>query len=128
MIRRPPRSTRTDTRFPYTTLFRSQIGEAFPRLVAHTETPVLRTAAVPLMLLADSVRAYGYPVVLTGEGADEVFGGYDLFKEAKRRRFCARQPDSTLRPTLQSGPYVNGEESCREIVCQDVMNLVVART
>src|SRR3546814_3209613 len=24
MIRRPPRSTRTDTRFPYTTLFRSQ--------------------------------------------------------------------------------------------------------
>src|SRR3546814_18599571 len=27
MIRRPPRSTRTDTRFPYTTLFRSQFGE-----------------------------------------------------------------------------------------------------
>src|SRR3546814_17227834 len=26
MIRRPPRSTRTDTRFPYTTLFRSQGG------------------------------------------------------------------------------------------------------
>src|SRR3546814_14735691 len=26
MIRRPPRSTRTDTLFPYTTLFRSQIG------------------------------------------------------------------------------------------------------
>src|SRR3546814_11827553 len=27
MIRRPPRSTRTDTLFPYTTLFRSQIAE-----------------------------------------------------------------------------------------------------
>src|SRR3546814_20162418 len=26
MIRRPPRSTRTDTLFPYTTLFRSHIG------------------------------------------------------------------------------------------------------
>src|SRR3546814_16500438 len=26
MIRRPPRSTRTDTRFPYTTLFRSAVG------------------------------------------------------------------------------------------------------
>src|SRR3546814_18414459 len=26
MLRRPPRSTRTDTRFPYTTLFRSQIA------------------------------------------------------------------------------------------------------
>src|SRR3546814_1303431 len=31
MIRRPPRSTRTDTRFPYTTLFRS---EARPRSAA----------------------------------------------------------------------------------------------
>src|SRR3546814_1257942 len=27
MIRRPPRSTRTDTLFPYTTLFRSRVGE-----------------------------------------------------------------------------------------------------
>src|SRR3546814_3579823 len=27
MIRRPPRSTRTDTLFPYTTLFRSAVGE-----------------------------------------------------------------------------------------------------
>src|SRR3546814_1887902 len=27
MIRRPPRSTRTDTLFPYTTLFRSQVGK-----------------------------------------------------------------------------------------------------
>src|SRR3546814_13256870 len=27
MIRRPPRSTRTDTRFPYTTLFRSDLGK-----------------------------------------------------------------------------------------------------
>src|SRR3546814_3471049 len=26
MIRRPPRSTRTDTRFPYSTLFRSLVG------------------------------------------------------------------------------------------------------
>src|SRR3546814_2000889 len=30
MIRRPPRSTRTDTLFPYTTLFRSSRGEQPP--------------------------------------------------------------------------------------------------
>src|SRR3546814_2863185 len=30
MTRRPPRSTRTDTLFPYTTLFRSSVGAAFP--------------------------------------------------------------------------------------------------
>src|SRR3546814_13038608 len=31
MIRRPPRSTRTDTLFPYTTLFRSGTGRRRPR-------------------------------------------------------------------------------------------------
>src|SRR3546814_5294072 len=31
MIRRPPRSTRTDTLFPYTTLFRSQQADRIPR-------------------------------------------------------------------------------------------------
>src|SRR3546814_2731487 len=33
MIRRPPRSTRTDTLFPYTTLFRSA-GDKFPKKIA----------------------------------------------------------------------------------------------
>ncbi len=87
------------------TCTRRDIGEAFPRLIRHTETPVLRTAPVPLMLLAGSVRRHGYKVVLTGEGADEVFGGYDLFKEAKIRRFWARQPDSKLRPRLLEKLY-----------------------
>ncbi len=84
---------------------RAAIGAAFPRLVWHTETPVLRTAAVPLMLLSAAVRAAGYKVVLTGEGADEVFGGYDLFKEAKVRRFWARQRDSRWRPRLLERLY-----------------------
>src|SRR3546814_2246240 len=34
MIRRPPRSTRTDTLFPYTTLFRSAVHESFNTFVA----------------------------------------------------------------------------------------------
>lgn len=84
---------------------RRDIGEAFPRMIRHVQAPVLRTAAVPLMLLSASVRAHGYKVVLTGEGADEVFGGYDLFKEAKVRRFWARQPGSTLRPRLLERLY-----------------------
>ena len=84
---------------------RRDIGEAFPRLIIHVETPILRTAPVPLMLLAGTVRQHGYKVVLSGEGADEVFGGYDLFKEAKIRRFWARQPDSRMRPLLLGRLY-----------------------
>jgi asparagine synthase (glutamine-hydrolysing) len=76
------------------------IGAIFPRLVTHTETPILRTAAAPLMILSQHVRDAGFKVVLTGEGADEVFAGYDLFKEAKVRRFWARRPDSQWRHRL----------------------------
>ena len=57
------------------------------------------------MLLSAKVRAEGYKVVLTGEGADEVFGGYDLFKEAKIRRFWARQPHSKMRPRILERLY-----------------------
>jgi len=77
-----------------------EIGEALPRALWHIEAPIVRTAGVPLMLLADRVRETGFKVVLTGEGADEVFGGYDIFKEGKIRRFWARQPDSEWRPLL----------------------------
>src|SRR3546814_435243 len=38
MIRRPPRSTRTDTRFPYTTLFRSPAGRSAARVWSTTPT------------------------------------------------------------------------------------------
>ncbi|MCP5327324.1 MAG: asparagine synthase (glutamine-hydrolyzing) [Sinobacteraceae bacterium] len=76
------------------------IGAAFPRAIRHIEAPIVRTAGVPLMLLADRVRETGFKVVLTGEGADEVFGGYDLFKEGKIRRFWGRQPKSVWRPLL----------------------------
>lgn len=81
------------------------IGLVFPDLIWHTESPLLRTAPAPLMLLARQVHEQGFKVVLTGEGADEVFGGYELFKEGKIRRFWSRQPESTWRPALFSRLY-----------------------
>jgi asparagine synthase (glutamine-hydrolysing) len=84
---------------------KGDIAAAFPRVIWHTETPILRTAPTPLMLLSASVREHGFKVVLTGEGADEVLGGYDLFKEAKIRRFWARQPQSRWRPRLLDKLY-----------------------
>jgi asparagine synthase (glutamine-hydrolysing) len=77
---------------------RSDIAAVFPEVVRHAERPVLRTAPAPLLLLSRLVRRHGIKVVLTGEGADEMFAGYDLFREGKVRRFWARQPDSELRP------------------------------
>ena len=84
---------------------RADIAAAFPHVIAHAERPILRTAPAPLYLLSRLVRRHGIKVVLTGEGADEMFAGYDLFREAKVRRFWARQPGSTRRPRLLERLY-----------------------
>jgi len=78
----------------------ADIGRVFPEVIWHCETPITRTAPVPMFLLSKLVRENNYKVVMTGEGADEFLAGYDIFKEAKIRRFWARQPESKLRPLL----------------------------
>ena len=83
----------------------ADIARVFPDVIAHAERPLLRTAPAPLFLLSSLVRRSGIKVVLTGEGADELFAGYDLFREAKVRRFMARHPDSTSRPRLLERIY-----------------------
>jgi asparagine synthase (glutamine-hydrolysing) len=83
----------------------ADIGEVFPAVIWHTETPILRTAPAPLFLLSRLVHRHGLKVVVTGEGADEVLAGYDIFKESAIRRFWARQPDSQVRPLLLQKLY-----------------------
>ena len=75
----------------------ADIAAVFPDVIRHAETPVLRAAPAPLFLLSRLVRDSGYKVVVTGEGADEVLAGYDLFREARVRQFWARDPDSAKR-------------------------------
>jgi asparagine synthase (glutamine-hydrolysing) len=76
------------------------IARVFPEVIWHTERPILRTAPAPLFLLSQRVREAGIKTVLTGEGADEMLGGYDIFREAKIRQFWASVPDSKVRPLL----------------------------
>jgi asparagine synthase (glutamine-hydrolysing) len=78
----------------------ADIGRVFPDVVWHAETALTRTAPAPMFLLSQLVRDHNFKVVLTGEGADEFLAGYDIFKEAKVRRFWARQPESKIRPLL----------------------------
>jgi asparagine synthase (glutamine-hydrolysing) len=84
---------------------RRDIARVFPEVIFHTERPILRTAPAPLALLSRLVRESGIKVVLTGEGADEMFAGYDIFREARVRRFWARQPGSRMRPRLLERLY-----------------------
>jgi asparagine synthase (glutamine-hydrolysing) len=75
----------------------SDIAAVFPEVIRHAETPILRAAPAPLLLLSRLVRDNGFKVVVTGEGADEVLAGYDLFREARVRLFWARDPGSEKR-------------------------------
>ena len=84
---------------------RGDIARVFPEVIRHTETPLVRTAPAPLYLLSRIVREHGIKVVLTGEGSDEVFLGYDLFKEAVIRLLCWRRPASRVPPRLLDGLY-----------------------
>ena len=85
------------------------IGEIFPDVVWFAEKPLIRSAPGPLFRLSKLVNDNNIKVVLTGEGADEIFGGYNIFKEDKVRRFWAKYPESTCRPLLLSRlyPYIN---------------------
>ncbi len=84
---------------------RQQIADVFPTVIRFTERPILRTAPAPLFLLSKLVHEAGIKVVLTGEGADEMLAGYDLFREAKVRRFWAQSPQSKWRPKLLERLY-----------------------
>src|SRR3546814_15217191 len=82
MIRRPPRSTRTDTLFPYTTLFRSgerhmpdQLGQEVVRVLTSPSCDVLLDDPAPLTKPQDRVRLQGrgpedqaHPLPVTGVG------------------------------------------------------------
>ena len=83
----------------------ADIARVFPEVIWHTEVPLMRTAPAPMFLLSKLVRDTGFKVVLTGEGADEFLAGYDIFKEAKIRRFWAREPDSKFRHVLLKRLY-----------------------
>lgn len=94
-----------NTRHKSITCSSEDISRSFPRVIWHTETPVTRTAPAPMFLLSRLVRENNIKVVITGEGADEMLAGYDIFKEAKIRRFWASQPDSSMRPKLLTKLY-----------------------
>ncbi len=84
------------------------IGRILPDVIWHAETPLMRTSPAPMYILSKLVHQSGIKVVLTGEGADEILGGYNIYKEDKVRRFWAGQPNSTCRPLLlrRLYPYI----------------------
>src|SRR3546814_11863645 len=124
-IRRPPRSTRTDTLFPCTTLFRSPgRSQPDPRLeadAAHLRRGHLERApaatAVPGACLAASFRVHPGGGRRTGPGAPAAHAG----ATGGRRRDAARQSGNDLRCAI-------GRASLTYSVNHDALRPVVTPT
>ncbi len=78
------------------TLGAREFADALPRAVRHMEGPSPHMGCVMLMLLCDRIREVS-KVVLTGEGGDEFFGGYDRY--GKWRKLLAQESWSRRLPT-----------------------------
>src|SRR3546814_18379308 len=118
MIQRPPRSTRTATHFPYTTLFRSQ------RTVQRQRMEPVRTGLLarnlPVARQHETLRRPKHlkAIVAAAEQLVEIEFGVAQ-KRVKRRTIDI--PGRENPPALQMHPRLQiGRASCRERVCQDV--------
>ena len=80
-------------------------ADAYPHVLWHMELPLQFPLALPLERLSASARGQGFKVVLTGEGADELFGGYDCFRADKMRRIFDRPLLRPLRPAVYRRLY-----------------------
>jgi asparagine synthase (glutamine-hydrolysing) len=74
--------------------------DALPDVIRHVESYDLTTvrASTPMYLLARRIKAMGVKMVLSGEGSDEIFGGYLYFHKAPDARAfhdeCVRKLDA----------------------------------
>src|SRR3546814_5638689 len=110
MIRRPPRSTRTDTLFPYTTLFRSEVAGRGGRVdaaglvvIAGGESHSCRATGANRFLVLDWEG---------GEGADDE--AERLVDSGQRRPFLDLDPE--LMPLLR---YLDGAVTARHIGAEE---------
>jgi asparagine synthase (glutamine-hydrolysing) len=83
-------------------------------LVYYLENPLVSLLNLPLYLLSRTTRDQGIKVVLTGDGSDEVLGGYDYFKLLKIMAFIDKRP-SPFRTSLlrRLYPHLQNAEDAR---------------
>ncbi len=73
--------------------------DALPRIVWHLDDPVADPSLVPLYFVAAEAAKH-VTVVLSGEGADELFGGYNIYREPLSLRHLSSLPSSLRKGML----------------------------
>ena len=78
------------------TVSEEELTSTLPLIVWYLDDPVADPALVPLYFVANEARKH-VKVVLSGEGADELFGGYNIYREAHSLRHITGLPDPLRR-------------------------------
>lgn len=76
------------------------VAQALVQTILHAEVPLVRTAPASSIRLAHEIERHHTRAVLSGEGADELLCGYDLFKVANIRDAWSKEPDSPVWPRM----------------------------
>src|SRR3546814_12622783 len=126
MIRRPPRSTRTDTLFPYTTLFRSLGAGNDPCARFRVGIDQLLEAGAGRLLLADRGKGLAEleeivrSLVAVREALESLEEGPCGFRVVALDVIGFAEPVQAIGGEIMVGVLQIGRASCRERVCQYV--------
>src|SRR3546814_13428217 len=128
MKRRPPESTRTDTLFPYTTLFRSSVGGqvavgmgGYSSLIAQVQAGTLRALAI-----SSEERVPGVDIpTLKEQGIDVTLANWRGISAPpgisdEQRQTYLDLIDKMAKSDTWKAELEIGSASCRERVCQYV--------
>src|SRR3546814_17029630 len=117
MIRRPPRSTRTDTLFPYTTLFRSTYRLSEIQVKAILDLRLHRLTALGRDDIGNELKELASEI----EGLLEILADRARLYAVMREELIAVRDEFAKTRRTQLAPAADGLEigraSCRERVC-----------
>ncbi len=90
--------------------------DCIPRVVLHLEEPQCSATSVPIYLLYKACHEGGFKVILTGEGADELLGGYHWFDGDRRARRLLGLPQP-IRAAIARAP-IRASAAARRVIAQ----------
>ena len=84
------------------------VTSLWPMLIRHLDEPIVDSAAIACYLISKLARDQGTKVLLSGQGADELFGGYPRYWAMHASRFSEFIPRPLAQLIAQSARFIPG--------------------